>query len=310
MRLSNPQPVTMTPSSLALVGPVRTPPPHRPFIPAWLDDLRLSAPEFRVLCHLWRRADKNNRCFPGATEILLACKISKNTLWRILNELEQRGLIQRRRSFRNSNTYTLIVPRSISPKEGVTGDNKLPQSEGRLSAQNRGRESTQSEGSQSPQKEGQEGIPIKGIQRREYSEGVRHTPSAWPVEVPVHIAGEIANGLNISVHTVQAGYTEFRGKKLAFNDKPPPRQADIWEAVRAWLKASKEGRALRDAEKTQRAVAEIQHPEPIEEPAEWRTTLSEDDEDRRNWGCTKWENILDFYQRRIVKTMEHLNRVY
>lgn len=71
--------------------PENSKPILRPFIPVWLDDAGLSASEFRVLCHLWRRADKDGFAWPGQREISRACKIKLNTVGRVLKTLENGG---------------------------------------------------------------------------------------------------------------------------------------------------------------------------------------------------------------------------
>lgn len=91
-----------------------------PFIPAWLDDLGLSKSAFRVVCHLWRRRGNDGRCNPSAGSIAKVCRITDQTIWSALTELEAKGLLSRRAGYRNSNHYTLIAPSSVTTKEGAT----------------------------------------------------------------------------------------------------------------------------------------------------------------------------------------------
>ncbi len=86
-----------------------------PFIPAWLDDLCLSANQFRVICHLWRRGVT----FSNAGTIAKMCRLKRDTVFEILSELEARGLI--RRTPRPGQT-TLIEPVPF----GATGSNGNP----------------------------------------------------------------------------------------------------------------------------------------------------------------------------------------
>ncbi len=89
--------------------------PRYPFIPAWLDDLGLTASQFRILCHLWRRG----KTFSNAETIASACHLKRKTVFTILSELEGRGLI--RRTPRPGQT-TLLEPVPF----GATGENGNP----------------------------------------------------------------------------------------------------------------------------------------------------------------------------------------
>jgi len=83
-----------------------------PFIPAWLDDADLSQAEFRVYCHLCRRADnKTGVAWPQADNIARDCRMSRNTVWKTLRSLEAKGLIRRvGKPFAGSNRYQTLVP--------------------------------------------------------------------------------------------------------------------------------------------------------------------------------------------------------
>lgn len=75
----------------------------QPIIPSWLDDLKLDRSEFRILCHLWRRGET----FSTAKTIGEVCRINRDTVFRVLDRLETRGLITR--EHRKGRT-TLIRP--------------------------------------------------------------------------------------------------------------------------------------------------------------------------------------------------------
>jgi len=109
-----------------------------PFIPSWLDDLGLTSNEFRVCCHLSRRAGKDGKCHPAASSIMTVCHISENTVWKILKQLESMELIVREKHFRNANAYVVATakPNRITAIEGVI-QNESPQSEGCQSPQKR-----------------------------------------------------------------------------------------------------------------------------------------------------------------------------
>lgn len=146
-----------------------------PLIPRWLDDANLSVAEFRILCHLWRRAGKQGRCWPGVASIAKTCRLNEKTAWKALKKLEANKLLRREKRVRNSNEYHLAVP----PKEGAAQTTESHQSEGCQSLHNEPCQSNRSEGYQShhsgqcqslhsERREGnpKDGSPTKVTQRR------------------------------------------------------------------------------------------------------------------------------------------------
>ena len=96
----------------------------RPFIPAWLDDARLSQAEFRLYCHLCRRADKNGIAWPSYQSIQDACGFSHKTVWRIVKELENRGMITKAgKPFGGSCRYRVFP--IVSPGESLDISNSV-----------------------------------------------------------------------------------------------------------------------------------------------------------------------------------------
>lgn len=91
-----------------------------PFIPIWLDELGLSAAEFRVLCALWRRRNPNTgQCNPGVDTIAAGCKMNRKTVFKCLKRLEDIELISREHRYRNANHFILHVP-SVVPNGAPT----------------------------------------------------------------------------------------------------------------------------------------------------------------------------------------------
>ena len=74
-----------------------------PFIPSSLDDAGLTPSQFRVLCHLWRRG----QTYSKAATIAKVCKLNRNTVFKILNELKEKKLISREK---RPGYTTLIIP--------------------------------------------------------------------------------------------------------------------------------------------------------------------------------------------------------
>ena len=58
-------------------------------------DLGLSHKAVAVYCYLANRADKNGECYPSVRRITDDLKLSKATVFRAFNELEENGLLER-----------------------------------------------------------------------------------------------------------------------------------------------------------------------------------------------------------------------
>jgi DNA-binding MarR family transcriptional regulator len=76
-----------------------------------IDDMALDPYEFRVYCHLCRRAGANGRAWPGMQSIAAKCGMSKRKVVDCLKALHQRGMIEVERrdsqTSRDTNIYTL-----------------------------------------------------------------------------------------------------------------------------------------------------------------------------------------------------------
>lgn len=107
------------------------------FIHSALDDANLTAPQFRVLAHLSRRAGKNG-AYPGERSIARVCRIHRTTVICAIQALERRGMIAVKRENGRRNHYILTAP---SQWKTSTSRNKgtVDQSEMRYgSSQNKG----------------------------------------------------------------------------------------------------------------------------------------------------------------------------
>jgi hypothetical protein len=134
-----------------------------PFIPAWLDDAGLSQAEFRLYCHLCRRADnKTGIAWPRADSIARDCRMARNTVWTTISSLEVKGLIRRvGKSFAGSNRYQILV--------SSIGANKAPIDTAPIGA-NQILQSAQMDSHQSAQSDSREGSPNKVPQGRCFSQ--------------------------------------------------------------------------------------------------------------------------------------------
>lgn len=140
---------------------------YSPFIPVWLDEFDLKPVQFRVLCHLWRRAGKNGRCFPSAPVIAASCRINRDTVWATLTALEEAGLlVKMKKRFGTANSYLLKVP--IGGNEGPI---ESPQSAKKKSqsAETDGFQSAETKGRQSAETDGRKGSKGKGLKRNQTS---------------------------------------------------------------------------------------------------------------------------------------------
>lgn len=63
--------------------------------PKRIYDLGLSHKSVAVYCYLANRADKNGECFPSVRRIAEDLSISKSTVFRAFNELEESGSLER-----------------------------------------------------------------------------------------------------------------------------------------------------------------------------------------------------------------------
>ena len=108
----------------------------KPFIPSWLDDAGLSQAEFRLYCHLCRRADnKTGIAWPAYQSIQDACGFSHKTVWATLKMLAKRGLILKvGKPFGGSCRYLILT--SIGANEIQIGDAPIVSSGESLDASN------------------------------------------------------------------------------------------------------------------------------------------------------------------------------
>ncbi|RYD80491.1 MAG: helix-turn-helix domain-containing protein [Verrucomicrobiaceae bacterium] len=90
--------------------------PLIPFIPAWLDDAKLSQAEFRIYCHLRRRADNTTGiAWPSYESMQETCGVGRATVHRTLASLQSKGLIEKAgKPFGGSCRYRVIFNSSIS----------------------------------------------------------------------------------------------------------------------------------------------------------------------------------------------------
>jgi DNA-binding MarR family transcriptional regulator len=150
--------------------PTRQTQPGKPFVPGWLDDAGLSQAEFRLYCHLCRRADnRTGIAWPDADSIAKVCQMARNTVWSSLRRLEERGLIERLpKPFAGSNRYKIhavAIGANEIPNGNPIGANNIP-IEGLPIGANESRQSAQMDSHQSAQMDSHKGTPKKVLHER------------------------------------------------------------------------------------------------------------------------------------------------
>lgn len=139
------------------------------FIPAWLNNLRLSQAEFRVYCCLAARADTTTCiAWPQSSTIAQDCCMAPNTVWKSIRGLEEKQLIQKAgKPFGGSNRYRISAPPISAngiPIEGLPiSANGIPIDEPPI-VSNEIHQSYQMDRCQSAQMDRREGITNKDYQ--------------------------------------------------------------------------------------------------------------------------------------------------
>ena len=87
------------------------------FVHSSLDDAGLTANEFRVYCHLARRAGSAGDAFPAVQTVADVCRMNRDTVWAVLKSLTARGMLQRVPRPGLSTVYVLTTPEHWHPAE-------------------------------------------------------------------------------------------------------------------------------------------------------------------------------------------------
>lgn len=247
--------------------------PLKPFLPAWFDEAELPAPEFRVLCHLWRRADRAGESFPGVQSVARKCRLDEGTVWSALKQLEERGMLKRTQRPGRSNLYQVLIPSEVTLPFRVTTH---PAVSGDQARGKTGRHPLDFAG---------QGVTGKGRVRRVSKEGnpfegVNGGPPTWPLALPESQASEIADVHGLSDAQVLKAYQAFRDRKLGFRDAAPADSADVWAAFRGWLAESGPGEELIASFRTDATRRRRDQPVVVAEPDGWLEWMKEN---RPDW---------------------------
>jgi hypothetical protein len=277
----------------------------RPFIPVWFDSLGLTANQYRVLCNLWRRANTRvavPNCFPSAKVIMADCHINKNTVWKVLQDLEFRGLIKRERGRRNSNIYHLLIPNEVGLTEGATSPRELAHSEGHPPAQNRGRPLAETRGRQLAQSEGRKGYTRK-VNQIKATKGGEEPPAPWPGSLPPDLLAEIATSTRRRPDEVTRYYIGFldatKRWRIHYGDTG---LAELKDKLR-----HAQPEELRDPTGSMSSAGElsgaahIDGPEPV---GDWREILRDAPEEWLNgWANREWGTLVHSARAYVVSRL-------
>lgn len=137
------------------------------FVHSTVDDAGLSVSAFRVLCHLERRTGGSDRrdIWPAAASMAKVCRMNKDTVWRALDELIERGMVRREHRDGRASRHRVTPPEQW--KERETGGKKcVAEKRGRVMAEKEGREAAEKRGHEGNQEKViQEYLPPKGAAR-------------------------------------------------------------------------------------------------------------------------------------------------
>lgn len=182
----------------------------KPFIPAWLDSAGLSQSDFRLYCHLVRRADNSTDiAWPSADTAAATCGMARNTFWKSIGRLESAGAITRLgKKFGGSNRYKINAPFSANETpidEPPIGANEIPIEGDTIGANGAPNDDAANripfdtpiganEIRQSAQMDSREGNPKKVIQRRKSN---KSDYSLEAVQFAVWFKGSLPTGFDL-----------------------------------------------------------------------------------------------------------------
>ena len=262
-----------------------------PVIPSWLDDYELTTTEFRVICHLWRRAGRKGTCFPAAPSIIRICRVSERTLWPTLRSLEGHGLLKRKKVRRNSNSYELAInPPRVTAKQQVT---QSLQNGGLDSLQIDTLQSPQNSGCQSLQNGGRKGVPSKESNKESSVREAAPSPSSQLVLTETQRAEAMAH-YRLDDSAIAEAIIYFSRYKAPYPDEC------THDIFMVWFDSSTPGREFLKKLKATKPMTERQIAEAILEPhGNWSATIK-DDPDLSTFAGREWSTISEYYQKRIL----------
>ena len=152
------------------------------FVHSSLDDAGLTANEFRVYCHLARRAGSAGDAFPAVQTVADVCRMNRDTVWAVLKSLTARGMLQRVPRSGLSTVYVLTTPEHWHPAETEGHPSDSPS--GNEGVWGSGNEGVGPSGNEGVLRESTEVAPPKSIQkhppRPPHADDVPAAPNRMP----------------------------------------------------------------------------------------------------------------------------------
>lgn len=145
------------------------------FIHSSLDEAGLTVQEFRVFCHISRRAN-GGECYASAESMAAICRIKRDTLFAAIRALESRGMLERESKIGCPTVYRITLEKHWhpSPQTGQVEAATRPPKRDRLGPVPNGDPSPQTGQEVSPQT-GHPPVPPNGT--------VRYSPQGTPSKV-------------------------------------------------------------------------------------------------------------------------------
>ena len=179
------------------------------FVHSALDDAGLSVRAFRLYCHFARRAGKDGFINSGADDMAAVCRMKRDTVFRAMNELEQRAMMVRQERPGATNLYTLTRPSEWRTKLPIPNEGMSPET-----------------GLQPSPETGHKGNPLKVIQKGNplaTATPSRGRPLDFAFEMMVKIQGSCLNELtksergkiNASLKSIREAMPELSSEDLA-----------------------------------------------------------------------------------------------
>jgi len=106
------------------------------FIPSNLDDYGLDPFEFRLYCHIARRAGAQGSCWEGVQKMAKVCAMDRKTVMAKLESLEQKRLLRAERQLGKTTTITLTNAAEWLPPSPTKTSTALSQKRDRGSTRN------------------------------------------------------------------------------------------------------------------------------------------------------------------------------
>jgi len=126
------------------------------FVHSALDDAGLSVHAFRLYCHLARRAGKDGFINSGGKSMAAVCRMKRDTCFRVMRELEERGMLVRQKRGGATNSYTLTRPSEWRTNLPVPNEGMSPET---------GLQPSPETGLRPSPETGHKGNPVKVIQK-------------------------------------------------------------------------------------------------------------------------------------------------